>query len=49
MSSNFRSDHAGGAHFLLCDGSLHLLAEEIDMAGYRGLSTIAEGEFTELP
>lgn len=43
-TSNFRSDHPGGAHFLLCDGSVHFLTKDIDLVLYRRLSTIAEGE-----
>jgi prepilin-type N-terminal cleavage/methylation domain-containing protein/prepilin-type processing-associated H-X9-DG protein len=43
MASNFRSDHPGGAHFLLCDGSVHFIAEDVELAIYRRLSTIAEG------
>jgi hypothetical protein len=49
MTSNFRSDHAGGAHFVLCDGSVHFIAEDIDRMLYRRLSTIAEGESAALP
>ena len=49
MASNFRSDHAGGALFLLCDGSVHFLAESIDLLLYRRLSTIAEGEPAAVP
>jgi hypothetical protein len=42
--SNFRSDHPGGALFLLCDGSVHFVNESIDMTTYTGLSTIQGGE-----
>jgi len=47
--SNFRSDHPGGALFLFCDGSVHYLAEDIDMISFRVLSTIAAGEIVESP
>ncbi|HEX6986672.1 MAG TPA: DUF1559 domain-containing protein [Planctomycetaceae bacterium] len=40
----FRSRHGGGAHFALADGSARFVAEGIDLAVYRGLSTIAGGE-----
>jgi prepilin-type N-terminal cleavage/methylation domain-containing protein len=42
--SNFRSDHPGGGLFLLCDGSVQFLSENIDMTVYTGLSTIQGGE-----
>jgi len=42
--SNFRSDHPGGGLFLLCDGSVQFISENIDMTVYTGLSTIQGGE-----
>jgi len=42
--SNFRSDHPSGALFLLCDGSVQFMNENMDMATYTGLSTIQGGE-----
>ncbi len=36
--------HPGGAHFLMGDGSVRFLSENMDMATYQGLSTRAEGE-----
>lgn len=36
--------HPGGAHFLLGDGSVRFLSENMDMRIYRGISTRAEGE-----
>ena len=47
-TSNFRSDHPGGAQFLFCDGAVHYLNEGIEMALYRGLSTQAGGESAEV-
>jgi type II secretory pathway pseudopilin PulG len=47
---NFRSDHAAGCQFLLCDGSVQFLSENINMTSYAQLSTIAGSEtvsFTE--
>jgi prepilin-type N-terminal cleavage/methylation domain-containing protein/prepilin-type processing-associated H-X9-DG protein len=43
-TANFRSDHTGGGQFLFADGSVHFIAEEIEMTVYRGLSTIAGAE-----
>jgi prepilin-type processing-associated H-X9-DG protein len=48
-TANFRSDHPGGVQFLFADGSVHFLAETIDISLYRRLSTIAEGSPAVLP
>jgi prepilin-type N-terminal cleavage/methylation domain-containing protein/prepilin-type processing-associated H-X9-DG protein len=37
--SAFGSLHPGGAHFLYADGSVHFLAEDIDLNLFRGLAT----------
>ena len=42
--SNFRSNHPGGGLFLLCDGSVQFISENIDMTVYTGLSTMQGGE-----
>jgi len=39
--SNYRSDHAGGANFLMADGSVAFISEGIDMVSYQARSTIA--------
>jgi prepilin-type processing-associated H-X9-DG protein len=42
---NFRSDHPGGANFLLADGAVIFVSEDIDMQSYRAMSTIAGADF----
>jgi len=44
-TSNFRSEHEGGGHFLFGDGSVRMLSENIDMKSYRGISTILGDEY----
>jgi len=44
----FRSVHAGGAHFVMCDGSVHFLSEYIDFPTYQALSSRAGGEVVSL-
>lgn len=41
--------HTGGAQFLMGDGSIHFLSENMDMATYQAISTRAEGEVASLP
>ncbi len=43
-TSNFRSAHANGSQFLYVDGSVHFIADDIDQANYRALSTIQGSE-----
>ncbi len=40
----FRSQHPGGAHFAMCDGSGQFVAEQIDPIIYKAMSTRAGGE-----
>ncbi len=42
--SNFRSNHPNGGLFLLCDGSVQFINENIEMSIYTGLSTIQGAE-----
>jgi prepilin-type N-terminal cleavage/methylation domain-containing protein/prepilin-type processing-associated H-X9-DG protein len=49
LTSNFRSDHSGGGNFLMVDGSVHFLTEDINMLTYQQLSTIAGGEIADIP
>jgi prepilin-type N-terminal cleavage/methylation domain-containing protein len=39
-ASNYRSDHPGGANFVLADASVRFLREDVAMAAYRAMSTI---------
>lgn len=48
-TSNFRSQHVGGAHFLYADGSVHFISENVDLGTYQALSTIQGGEVVEAP
>jgi hypothetical protein len=43
------SAHPSGAHFVLGDGSVRILNDEIDLRLYQGLSTRAGGEVAVLP
>jgi prepilin-type processing-associated H-X9-DG protein len=49
IANNFRSDHPGGCNFLFADGSVHFLAEDIDMLTYQNLSTMMANDIVEIP
>ncbi|MDB5346515.1 MAG: Prepilin-type N-terminal cleavage/methylation protein [Schlesneria sp.] len=42
--NSMRSNHVGGAHALLCDGSVKFVSENVDMNAMRAFSTMAGGE-----
>ncbi len=44
MEMSFGSYHVGGAQFVLADGSVRFISENIDMNLYRGLGSISGGE-----
>jgi prepilin-type N-terminal cleavage/methylation domain-containing protein/prepilin-type processing-associated H-X9-DG protein len=46
---SFRSRHSGGLNFALADGSVHFLANSIDLTLYRALATVSGGEVASLP
>ena len=39
-----RSNHVGGVHLLLCDGSVRFVSDNVDTTTWRGLGTRANGE-----
>ncbi len=43
LTQFFGSQHAGGAQFVMADGSVHFLSENINMTVYRFLGTRADG------
>lgn len=47
-SRGFKSNHPGGVHFAMVDGSVQFVNDNIDTLTYRGLSTKAGGEVVEL-
>jgi prepilin-type N-terminal cleavage/methylation domain-containing protein len=46
---HFKSFHPGAAHFVMGDGSVHLIDELIDFQVYNGLGTRAGNELVEVP
>ncbi|MCA9161543.1 MAG: DUF1559 domain-containing protein [Planctomycetales bacterium] len=49
LNGAFASRHPGGANFAFGDGHVTFIAENIDLATYRGLSTRAKGEAVSAP
>ncbi len=47
-ATGFKSQHPGGAHFLMADGSVHFLDENIDYVNYRRLGDRRDGESVSL-
>jgi prepilin-type processing-associated H-X9-DG protein len=43
-SNGFKSKHVGGAHFLLCDGSVTFLSENINYTTYQQLGSRRDGQ-----
>lgn len=43
------SNHPGGCHFLLADGSVRFISENIDFPTYVVLSTRSSGESAQAP
>ena len=46
---SFMARHPGGGQFCLGDGSVRFVADQIDLAVYRGAGTCYNGEATQLP
>jgi prepilin-type processing-associated H-X9-DG protein len=44
-----RSNHPGGVHVLLADGSLRFVGDDVDAAVWKDLATIAGGEAGAAP
>lgn len=44
VSMGFKSHHTGGAQFVLCDGSVHFLAQNIDYMNYQRLGDRRDGQ-----
>jgi prepilin-type processing-associated H-X9-DG protein len=47
--SSYSSQHAGGCNFVLADGSVHFIADEIDLATYRYLGQRDDGQQVTWP
>jgi prepilin-type N-terminal cleavage/methylation domain-containing protein len=43
------ASHAGVAQFLMCDGSIHAVSEDIDLEVYRAFGTMNQSETTSAP
>ena len=46
---SFGSNHVGGTHFLLADGSSRFISENIDFGVYLTLASRDSGEPTKMP
>lgn len=44
---DFSSHHGGGAHFVLCDGTVHFIQAHIDLNLFQSLATINGGEVVD--
>ena len=44
-----RSRHSGGVQILMCDSSAHFIGDDIDLAVWRAMSTMAGGEIYNRP
>ncbi len=44
MTSTFGSFHPGGCHFLLADGSVHFVSDDIGLNVYRSTGIINDGK-----
>ena len=44
VSQGFKSHHTGGAQFVLCDGSVHFLSQNIDYMNYQRLGDRHDGQ-----
>jgi len=43
-SQGFKSQHTGGAHFILCDGAVRFLSQNLDYATYQKLGDRRDGQ-----